>query len=320
MTFSVLEWIATVMLSLIALKFTWNVCHFVFTTFLGSWLKLNLNLMDYGPWAVVTGATDGIGKAYAHKLASIGLDVVLISRSPSKLQATAKEIKTLYPFVHIKTVAIDFTGDRSIYKAIDLELADLDIGILINNVGMNNGFCQPFTDLEDANILDDLIHCNVSSMARMTHMILPRMIRKSRGVIINIGSISGAFATPLATVYAATKAFVDKFSRDLTAELSGTGVLVQTVLPGYVMTNMLSVTSFSKSSWTVPNPQDFVEANFRTLGLESRTASFWYHKLMLSFCETTCFLFPDIFTFFARKHFEALKSVNGPLKSLAFPK
>jgi hypothetical protein len=50
-SFSVLEWIATVMLSLIALKFTWNVCHFVFTTFLGSWLKLNLNLMDYGPWA-----------------------------------------------------------------------------------------------------------------------------------------------------------------------------------------------------------------------------------------------------------------------------
>ena len=57
---------------------------------------------------------------------------------------------------------------------------------------------------------------------------------------------------------------------------------LKTVLPGYVMTNMLNGTSFVKSSWTVPNPQDFVEANFRTLGLESRTASFWYHKLMVN--------------------------------------
>lgn len=55
-------------------------------------------------------------------------------------------------------MAIDFTGDRSIYKAIALELADLSIGVLINNVGMNHNFCQPFTDLTDDNILDDMVH------------------------------------------------------------------------------------------------------------------------------------------------------------------
>lgn len=321
MYFSVLEWIAVVTIAFIGLKLIWNVFHFIFTTFLGAWLGLNIDLREYGPWAVVTGATDGIGKAYAHKLASIGLNVVLISRSPTKLQATAQEIKTLCPFVHIRTVAIDFTGDRSIYKAIALELVDLNIGILINNVGMNHNFCQPFTDLENDNILDDFVHCNNLSMIKMTHMILPEMLRRNRGVVLNIGSISGAFSTPLATVYAATKAFVDKFSRDLTTELRGTGIVVQTVLPGYVMTNMLNGTSFVKSSWTVPNPQDFVEANFRTLGLESRTASFWYHKLMLSFCETTCFLFPDVFSFFARKHLEALRTpTNRPLGALSFPK
>ncbi|KAI9556833.1 hypothetical protein GHT06_016625 [Daphnia sinensis] len=314
------EWTAVVTLALVAVKLAWNFFHFIFTTFIGSWLKLNLNLAEYGPWSVVTGSTDGIGKAYAHKLASIGINVVLISRSPSKLEATAREIQTLYPLVRVKTVAVDFTGDRSIYKAIASELMNLDVGILINNVGMNPGFCQPFTDLEDENVLDDIIHCNVLSMTRMTHMILPGMIRRGRGVILNIGSISGAFATPLATVYAATKAFVDKFSRDLTTELGGTGVIVQTVLPGYVMTNMLNDTTFNKSSWTVPNPQDFVEANFRTLGLESRTASFWYHKLMLSFCETTCFIFPDMFSFFARKHLEGLRATNGPLNSLSFTK
>lgn len=66
--------------------------------------------------------------------------------------------EALHPFVHIREVAVDFTGDRSIYNAIASELIGLDIGILINNVGMNFNFCLPFADLEDANVLDDLIH------------------------------------------------------------------------------------------------------------------------------------------------------------------
>ena len=105
----------------------------------------------------------------------------------------------------MRTVAVDFTGDRSIYKAIEAELSGLDVGVLVNNVGICVGFCEPFAHLADNKVLDDVINCNVLSMARMTHLILPQMLQRRRGVILNIGSISGAFATPLATIYGATK-------------------------------------------------------------------------------------------------------------------
>ena len=75
------------------------------------------------------------------------------------------------------------------------------------------GFAEPFADIADDQQLHDVVNCNIMSMARMTHIVLPLMMERQKGIIINIGSISGAFSTPLATIYGATKAFVDKFSR-----------------------------------------------------------------------------------------------------------
>ena len=211
------------------------------------------------------------------------------------------------PSVELKTIAVDFT-DVNIYKRVALELSSINIGVLINNVGMNVGFCHPFTDIEDEHQIDNIINCNVVSVARMTHMIVPSMIRRRSGVIINVSSLSAAFATPLAVIYGATKvsesiylgrkvldaisvlfcsrwqAFVDKFSRDLERELRGTGVVVQTVLPGFVMTNMVKdTTCLNTSSWCVPDPDHYVRANLCTLGIESRTASFWLHKIEVRF-------------------------------------
>jgi 17beta-estradiol 17-dehydrogenase / very-long-chain 3-oxoacyl-CoA reductase len=128
------------------------------------------------------------------------------------------------------------------------------------------------------------------------------MIERKRGVIVNIGSISGAFSTPLATIYGATKvwnkgktknsilflcvnlvlmfrkAFVDKFSRDLSAEVKHSGVTVQTVHPGFVVTNM---SKLRKSSMTVPTPDNFAAAALYNLGLADRTAGFWFHKIQV---------------------------------------
>ena len=100
---------------------------------------------------------------------------------------------------------MDFTEDRSIYRRIAAELGDLEIGVLINNVGMCQNFCEPFIDIAGEHVIDDLINCNVVSVARMIHMILPGMIQRRRGVILNIGSLAGAVCTPLATLYGATK-------------------------------------------------------------------------------------------------------------------
>lgn len=94
-----------------------------------------VNILKYGKWAVVTGCTDGIGKAYADLFAKKGLNVVLISRSLDKLNKQAREIENKYK-VETKVIVADFTQIDSIYPNIKAQLADLDVGILFNNVGM----------------------------------------------------------------------------------------------------------------------------------------------------------------------------------------
>jgi len=247
----------------------------------------------------VTGATDGIGKCYAKQLAAKGLNIVLVSRSPKKLADTKYELESLEPSIEVKTIAVDFTDGRSIYEEMGSQLSDLDIGVLVNNVGMCLNFCQPFADIENEAAIDALIACNVVSVPRMIHLILPGMLRRKRGVIINLGSLSGAVATPLATLYGASKAFVNKFSDDLEYELRGSGVIVQTVVPAYVMTNMVKANTRVQSSFYVPNADQYVTANLRTLGLESSTSSFWAHKIEIAFYRFFDYMAPEISMFCA---------------------
>merc|ERR1712136_587428 len=306
MDLSALEIIAVVFLSVLGLNAIRNVTSFLFTTFLGSWLQLNVDLRQYGPWAVVTGATDGIGKAYAKKLASMGLNIVLISRTPAKLKETKIELETMEPSIQVKIIAVDFTEDTAIYQRIAAELGDLKTGVLINNVGMCDNFCEPFTEIGSERVIDDLITCNVVSVPRMIHMILPGMLQRKRGVIINIGSLAGVVGTPLVTLYGATKAFVVKFSRDLEYELRGSGVIVQTVALSVVLTKMVKNSTQVQASIAAPLADEYVKANLRTLGLESFTASYWFHKIQIALLTTIEYFFPTLTRFASMRRFKKL--------------
>ena len=116
-------------------------------------------------------------------------------------------IETEFKSVQFKTIAADFTEGESIYPKIQAELAGLKIGILINNVGMLTDFAQNFHAIDEVNVRG-IVNCNIMSMARMCHMILPHMVRRKSGVIINIGSIAGTSPTPLLTIYGATKVII----------------------------------------------------------------------------------------------------------------
>lgn len=108
---------------------------------------------------------------------------------------------------------MDFTNeDQSvIYAKLGSELANLPVGVLVNNVGMSVG-AGPFLDVfPDGELLGDMVNCNVMSMARMTHLILPGMMRRKSGVVINIGSIASVGVTPLEAAYGATKVQSKKF-------------------------------------------------------------------------------------------------------------
>ncbi|XP_053417243.1 very-long-chain 3-oxoacyl-CoA reductase [Nycticebus coucang] len=229
-----------------------------------------------GEWAVVTGSTDGIGKSYAEELAKLGMKVVLMSRSQDKLNQVSSEIKEKFK-VETRTIAVDFTSE-DIYDKIKTGLAGLEIGVLVNNVGMAYEYPEYFLDIPDLdNTIKKLITVNVLSVCKMTRLVLPGMVERSKGAILNISSGSGMLPVPLLTIYSATKAFVDFFSRCLHEEYGSKGIFVQSVLPFFVATKLAKI---RKPTLDKPSSETFVKSAIKTVGLQSRTNGYPIHSLM----------------------------------------
>lgn len=229
-------------------------------------------------WAVITGATDGIGLAYANEFARMGYNLCLISRNPDKLEKTKEEIQSQYPKCSsIRTVAVDFTS-IDIYDKIENELSDIeDIHVLVNNVGISYVYPEYFTKIPDSKtLINNIVNCNLFSVMRLVELVLPKMERRRRGVIINLSSYSASYPMPLLSMYASSKIFVDFLSRGLQFEYGSKGITVQSVLPAYVTTKMSKI---RRSSLMVPTPKTFVKHALRTVGVESRTYGYWTHKL-----------------------------------------
>ncbi|KAF7669877.1 hypothetical protein LDENG_00100530 [Lucifuga dentata] len=158
-----------------------------------------------GEWAVVTGASEGIGRKYAFELAGQGMNVVILSRTKMKLDQVAKEIGDSTG-KRVKVIAADFT-EENIFTEIEDKLKDLNIGVLVNNVGMLPN-SVPFKFLEVADleqIIIKLINCNVKTMMKMCKIILPSMESRGKGVILNVSSGVACVSFPLYTLYAASK-------------------------------------------------------------------------------------------------------------------
>ncbi|GLD61557.1 very-long-chain 3-oxoacyl-CoA reductase-A-like protein [Lates japonicus] len=242
------------------------------------WVLGNGQLLSpkLGKWAVVTGATDGIGKSYAEELARRGFAMMLISRSQDKLDDVAKSLEEQYK-VETRTIAVDF-GKTDIYSKIEAGLTGLEIGVLVNNVGVSYPYPEYYLHIPDLdNFITNMINVNMTSVCQMTRLVLPRMAERSKGVILNISSASGMYPVPLLTVYSATKAFVDFFSRGLQEEYRRQGIIIQSVLPFFVATKM---TRIRKPTLDKPTPERYVAAELTTVGLQSQTNGYFPHAVM----------------------------------------
>ncbi|XP_015783010.1 very-long-chain 3-oxoacyl-CoA reductase [Tetranychus urticae] len=268
-----------------------KIIRVVYNHFLGPALGLGVKWAPGSDsWAVVTGSTDGIGLEYGKQLANKGYNVLLISRTQSKLDAVSDTIKQNCPKARkIETLAFDFTSTD--YSSVEAKINSLEgsVDVLVNNVGVSYPFPEYFTKLESWKLIEDLINVNIVSVTRMTHIVLSRMEANRRGVIINIASYAGSLPLPLLTVYSATKAYVDYFSRALHLEYESKGIIIQSVLPAFVATAM----SRMRPSLFVPNASKYVRSTLSTVGFENRTYGFWVHKLYGSITETVNCLSPS---------------------------
>ncbi|KAJ8639570.1 hypothetical protein MRB53_016264 [Persea americana] len=238
------------------------------------------NLKEYGSWALVTGSTDGIGKALAFELASKGLHLILVGRNPARLSVTTKELHQRYlgSGLQVRSIVIDFSTDplEVICSRIQEGIDGLDVGILINNAGMTNTWPRFFHEADS--IMDDIVRVNLEGMCRVTRVVLPVMLKKKRGAIINIGSGSADTlpSFPLYSVYSSTKAYIHQFSRNLHVEYKQHGIDVQCQIPEFVKTKMLP---FRFSSFFIPTPEVYSRACLRWIGYEPVCYPYWRHSL-----------------------------------------
>jgi len=259
--------------SVAVLKFVAGLVSGVYKTF----LRPGKNLRKLGKWAVITGATDGIGKAYAKALAKKGLSIVLISRTESKLQDVAKEIDdSNFPTEKTKIIVCDYSKFDDAAKArVAKELEGLEIGVLINNVGQSYRYPRFFHELPSDEV-SQLIAMNIDSTMTMTRMVLDGMLERKRGTVVNVSSASAMYTMPLLAEYASAKAFVEKLSKTLDSEYAAKGVTFQCQVPFYVATKLAKL----RKSLTVPTADAYVALAMRWVGHGDRVVSpFWLHGL-----------------------------------------
>jgi len=241
------------------------------------------NLKKYGEWAVITGATDGIGKCYALELANRKFNIVLISRTEEKLKNVANEIEEAYG-VKVKYMVFDFSKPDG-YDTIDDQLKDLDVGVLVNNVGMSSSKWNRLYDELDITEHIKVLHTNTFGEINMTYMVLKGMLERKRGVIIHVSSIFGYCPLGLMSVYAPTKAFVNSFVANMQAETKNCpDIHHQLVTPFFVVTNMTRAQV--KETMIIPEASYFVSAAVRTIGITSHTFGCWAHDFLGSFIMT----------------------------------
>ncbi len=197
--------------------------------------------------ALVTGASSGIGKAFAELLAAAGTDLVVVARNRQRLTDLAIALRTSFKR-EVEVIEADLE-DRGQLARVEARLRERgDIDLLVNNAGY--GHTGPFGELAPERSQGQ-IDCNVTALTRLAHAALQNMISARRGAILNVASGAAFLPTPGLAVYAATKAYVLSFTQALHEEVRGDGIKVSVVCPGFTRTEFQQRAKYDTRS--IPN-------------------------------------------------------------------
>lgn len=229
---------------------------------------------------LITGASSGIGAAFARKLAALGRNVLLVARSEEKLITICNELGRMSG-IRAQYIALDLTEPDAPARLFEeTQKRGLEIDMLINNAGF--GSMGPFAKLDGDRELE-MIQLNICALVDLTHRFLGPMRERKQGTIINVGSTAGFQPVPFMGTYAATKAFVLSFSEALSEENRPYGVHVMALCPGVTETNFFEAARMERPPMrATESPEEVVETALR--GLKRKKSSIisgWINKLMI---------------------------------------
>ncbi|MBV8540502.1 MAG: SDR family oxidoreductase [Pseudonocardiales bacterium] len=195
--------------------------------------------------ALVTGASAGLGTHFARLFAQDGHDLVLVARRQDKLDQLATELREVYG-IHPTVIAADLTDPKApLHLHEEVMRAGIEVEFLVNNAGF--GTSGAFAELNLARELD-LIELNVKALTQLTGLVLPAMVARRSGRILNLGSMAGFLPGPFMATYYASKAYVLSFTEALAYELRGTGVTATVLCPGATATEFARVAGIESTA------------------------------------------------------------------------
>lgn len=216
-----------------------------------------------GRVALVTGASSGLGEAFARRLAKDGYDLVLVARRKERLDAIAADLKAAHG-TNVEVLVADLSDDAQLAK-VEERVRRAPVDMLVNNAGFM--VAKDFA-AGDVNVWDSLVRVRCLSTVRLTHAALGPMLERRRGDIINMASIAVYLPLPQHVVYSAVKRFILAFTESLSLEIHGSGVRIQALCPGWVETDLIADpamdTSNISKSWR-SQPDKVVDASLKAL-------------------------------------------------------
>nr|XP_027195625.1 hydroxysteroid dehydrogenase-like protein 1 [Dermatophagoides pteronyssinus] len=269
-------------------RFVWTILSSVFNGFrLHIWSRIwfRTNFVEkYGKWAVITGATDGIGLEYARQFAQRGLNIILLGRNSDKLTRVRTQLLEMNRERNIQVISIQAdlnSDDRQMYQRIwrEIDPENREIGILVNNAGVMFDSPNRFLDQPETKLWEH-VRVNMLAVLMITRLVLPSMVKRKRGLVINISSIAGYQPLPLMGVYSASKVFVEWFSQSLDIEYRQSNIEIQTLIPNYIGTKMTGFsTLLQRRSLMYPDAETFTANAIATIGRSRLTSGYWFHDL-----------------------------------------
>ena len=216
-------------------------------------------------WAVVTGASSGLGALFAEKLAQRGLPLVLTGRNEARLTKVRQRVQRVAPSIEVDLVVGDLGGQAGV-EALVAALDGRVIDVLVNNAGFGT---YGRLDEVDPEREHDLIAVNVDALVHLTHAVLPGMLARGHGQILNVASTIAFQPAPYQATYGASKAFVLSFSQALWAETRSSGVTVTALCPGPTRTGFVDALDADVSQTAIykrlASPEPVVDAGLRAL-------------------------------------------------------